>query len=265
MIVKKTDRLLLPWLLLSIPAVLFAICNIKGFDLSNLYYPYENILGPTWFLVCTFWCYLVLWCINEYIPRLVNNHENEWKLLLTVLISAFSWSMNYLSLFGHRVILPFFLSAAFTCMVFVGTGQYFKKWILDTPLFSIKNIIVILVSITICYAIVFLGGGKSFNPMWNETDQPVLYAILCAVFGSYLAIQFCRIIPNYFTWIGRNTISVLVIHYYPTQLLLSYIPDMQAWLRYSLVIMISLPLAYLVSKYLPTANGKGTVIRKCYE
>ena len=107
---------------------------------------------------------------------------------------------------------------------------------------------------------VYLGGGKSFNPMWNSTEQPIVLAVICALAGSYIAIWVCRIVPNIFSWIGKNTIPLLCVHFYPTTILQNY-TDLKNWQIYIIVLCLSLPMTFLISRYIPVANGKSKLIK----
>lgn len=260
-IAKKANGLLIPWIIFSIPAIVLAAIGIKGFDINKVYDPYSCILGPCWFLICMFWAYIIYWGLNEMIRQFTSKHQSIWLMFACGLVTTISWSMNYISIANHRALFPLFLSAAFTCIIFVGIGQLQKNIILNTPLFSLKNLFIVMAFIMVIYISVFFGANKPFNPMWNETDQPVVLAFICAIAGSYIAIQLSRVIPSFFCWIGRNTIPLLCIHYYPTQLLLNYYPEMGAMLRYIIVLIISLPLTYLASQCFPVVNGKGQLIK----
>lgn len=172
LLVKKANGLLVPWIILSFSAVILASTGVKGFEFERLYNPYLCVLGPCWFLICMFWSYIIFWFLTESVRKIVRTNLNFWLFLSCIVVLSFSWSMNYISISGHRVLFPLFLSAALTCNIFVGIGHCFKELIINTPLYSLKNGIVILVSLIICSFVVSIGGGKSFNPQWNDTDQP---------------------------------------------------------------------------------------------
>lgn len=259
--VKKANGLLVPWVIFAAPAVVLGLFGVKGFDIHKVYNPYYMILGPSWFLISMFWSYLIYWCLNSLTLRRFGKRQRECLLLLCAVVFGLSWSMNYINIAGHRAVFPFFLSSALTCTVFVGIGAYFKGLFLETPLISMKNGVMLLSCISVCFISVCFGGGKAFNPLWNQTNQPVLLVIPCSVAGSYVALQFCRILPKAFKWIGENTIPVLCIHYYPTLILSNYYPDINPWLKYMIVLITTLPLTYLVCKYLPAANGKVEIFK----
>ena len=72
LIFKKANGLLIPWAILSVPAILLAVIGVKGFELRKCINPYLCI-GPSWFLICMFWSYLIYWCLNELVCRYVKN------------------------------------------------------------------------------------------------------------------------------------------------------------------------------------------------
>ena len=158
LLVKKTNGLLLPWVIYSLPAVILGLLNVKGFDLNKIYNPYIMILGPCWFLVCMFWCYWVYWYLNRIACKM-KKCKDVILLLLCFLVFTFSWSLNYINIMGKRVLLPFFLSAACTCIIFVGIGSFFKSIFLDTKLYSIRNLIFLTLCIIICTVSIAVGGG----------------------------------------------------------------------------------------------------------
>lgn len=63
---KKSKALLFPLIVFSIPAFILNIIQdgIKD-TFITIINPYKCMNGPSWFLVCTFWCYLLYWSINS--------------------------------------------------------------------------------------------------------------------------------------------------------------------------------------------------------
>lgn len=259
---KKAIGLLMPWLLLSFPAFILAVFGLYGYNFSMIINPYKCLLGPCWFLICMFWTYLIFWIVNDFIEKKCYNNKREFILILSILVSSLSWNISKFSICGHRIIFPFFISAAFSSVIFVGVGYYFKNLFLSISLFSIKNFILSLSCILICFICVYLGGGKPFNPQWNQSDQPFILAVICAIAGSYISIQCCRLIPNVFSWIGKNTIPLLVLHYLVLHIIQYLYPNINSLLLFIIVIVVSLPLSYIVSMYIPMACGKGLIVKR---
>ena len=126
MILKKINTLMIPLVFCSIPAFILSLYN-HGYIVAfkRIVFPYECINPCSWFLICMFFCYVIYWLINK-IAR-----ESKWRVVLSLIVSLIGFYSSQMCVFGHRLVLPFFISTALTMMFVIETGRSFRNYIMD--------------------------------------------------------------------------------------------------------------------------------------
>lgn len=126
MIIKKAKTILLPFLILSVPSfVQYAIQLPVTEFIHSITDPFNCIHGVGWFLVCMFWCYMIYYAIHRIAKG--NNYIKFSVSLIISLISFYlsTWRPDFAG--GHRLVLPYFVSTSFTCMVLIAAGELLKE------------------------------------------------------------------------------------------------------------------------------------------
>ena len=127
LLVKKVNTLLLPLIVCSVPAVIISLCrNGISETIAVICNPYKNVNGVSWFLVCMFECYVLYWLVN----KIVGTNATA-RLALCVALSLLGFYTSRMHVMGHRLVLPFYLSTAFTGLGFIGLGHWLSKYALS--------------------------------------------------------------------------------------------------------------------------------------
>lgn len=261
LVVKKVNGLIVPWILFSIPAIVLSIFKLDCYPLEKVYNPYACINSPSWFLLCMFWCYLLFWMICELSSKVFKNNSRIGVLVLSAIVTALGYYSGQMHIMGHRVVLPLFISASATCLFFVALGYSFKSLFLDNEVMSKKIVSLTVVCLVLNIISVALGGGKSFNPQWNQTEQPLWLVYVNATTASYIVFQICKWLPLPLTKIGSASLVLLCTHGYIYIPLMHFFPEIDKALLYLVCVGVSVPATLLIYKYYPLLSGKAQIVK----
>ena len=158
LVVKKANGLIVPWVLFALPACLLSLFGMGCYPLEKIYNPYACINGPSWFLLCMFWSYLLFWIICELSSKIFRQYDRIGMLVIALLVTVCSYLSGQTYIMGHRVVLPLFMSASATCIMFVAIGYILKPLFLDNNRFSAKIVQITAICLILNILSVCLGG-----------------------------------------------------------------------------------------------------------
>lgn len=135
--IKKINSLFIPLLLWSLPMLFLKSLKMSWEEIIKLLLnPYQCVHGVGWFLWCTLWCYLIY---NFIKLKLKGNFRNIG--ILCVALSLASFYLSTIRLFGHRIILPFFVSTSLSCLMFLWLGEWLKNRNLMQLFYSVRGFV----------------------------------------------------------------------------------------------------------------------------
>lgn len=250
--IKKTNQLLIPHFIFSIPAIIFAIISYKSYSLKTIINPYLCINGSSWFLICTFICYILF--------HLINLSKNKTYIILWgIIISLSGYYMNYIQIYGHRLILPFFISTAMFSIGFITIGYAFRNIFLNPNKYFIFYIISILANTILIH----IWGCNGLEMVWNNYSQNYFIIITNAFLGSLTIIFISnfiskiKFINTIIADIGKKSLIILLLHGYLQHILTFN----NSYISFILIIVSSYLLSRYIYKYMPSICGKKTVFK----
>lgn len=140
MIIKKTNMILVPYIILSLPAFLMLLVDVplKSF-LLKIISPFSCVHAVGWFLICMFWCYLIYYGILRIVKgKLI------YALVFSVILSVISFISNYMSVKGHQFRFPYFMSTSFYSLPLICIGNISSSWIKKVRELTLTLIIFII-------------------------------------------------------------------------------------------------------------------------
>lgn len=249
LIKKKSKTLLLPLIIFSIPAFILKLIRYGIEDtFMTIINPYKCINGPSWFLICIFWCYLLYWLINRKI-------NEKWTIYIILLLSTLGFYTSYITILSHRIVLPLFLTNSFTCLAFIKAGSLLKKYILQST-----NLFFCLTASILSILYLLLFPAPTIDMLWsNYGDQSYIKFIINGISGSILILTLCSLFKNILqpiSYIGKFSLVVLVIHGYIGSILKTYTELNNNFINLLLITFISTIISFIINKKLPYLIGK---------
>lgn len=231
-------------------------------------YGYTNI-GPLWFLPCMFIASTVFFIQNKFFFSIFNIN-----LFFTLIPAILNFAIGILLLFLKKD-LPFNIANAFIGAGYMQLGIFCYRTIQHLPKVKDNIFFLILFTITL-YIVVFFLSNKNFAVCNLPAKRAVMATgdygnllnfIPVSILGCLATLSLSKVLQNskVLSYIGINTITILVIHYYYPKLifdkLISYtsIPNGSIIIPITgttFVIALCLPIAWLFSKFIPTLIGK---------
>lgn len=257
LLVKKTNTLIIPLLICSIPALFFSLCKngiLETFIIiSN---PYRNINGTSWFLICMFECYILYWVINRF--------WKKWKtrFIICIIVSIVGFYSSKMHVMGHRFVLPFYMSTSLTCLAFIDIGQILVKYLYMLNGGGGKILWKILVIALFIFEILFLC-PKPLEMIWNNYKVGYIQFWIEGVLGSVVAIILCHdgmIVLQPLKFLGKWSLLILLLHgYVYSYLLIPFIGS--GFLAFCLTVIFTTFLAYSIDKLFPYVSGRKPLIK----
>jgi fucose 4-O-acetylase-like acetyltransferase len=171
----------------------------------------EQLLGGFWFLPCLFFTAIIFFVFSSISNKLKNNYALPILCILGFILG------NIMFYFNIR--LPFipydFRLFLITTLVFF-IGFLYKKYEYLIPINSYFSLLCLLLLILVlmigCYKI------DSINSTVGYLPKAILYLILTPILGTYIILYLSKIVSRYriadfFDYIGRNTITILALHF----------------------------------------------------
>lgn len=251
MLVKKTRTILLPFLILSIPSFIqyFVSLPLKDF-IKRIIDPFNCMHRVGWFLVCIFWCYLIYYGIHR-----VSKGRMLVKLSISLFISIFFYYLSTVRLEvvgGHRLVLPFFMSTAFTCIALVSVGDLLKNYLLLDREKSRKTLFFSAMLGIVCTFLSTYKGGEMITNYYYEQSYILWFAN--SVLGCIAILEISKYLPSFMTFFGKHSLLMLMVHPYVMRIVLLFFKPTMI----SLIIIISVTslLVYILARFLPITEGK---------
>lgn len=218
-----------------------------------------------WFLTCLFFVE-VLFII---ICKLSKNHYIKISVI-TIIMSLFTYAFSILCNFR----LPLAVDTAMMAIVFYAIGYIMKeKMVLEKYNFNklIPNIIIILVTIVlafVCIPLININGevnmrtlhfGNYILFLFNALVYSSIVIIVSAIFDKWINV---KPINNFFQWIGRNTLVVLLLNstliriYLVAADKIKYVKMIPNYIIALIVIILCVIISEIINKYFPFLLGK---------
>ncbi len=251
---KKFNSIIVPYMFFAVPAIIISLLSSGILEtLKLMINPYQSINGMSWFLLCMFWCYLMYFLIYKF-----SGESKTCRILLSLCVSLAGFYMNYIRIFNHRLVLPFYASTAMTCMCFVSFGEMARPCILR------PRRLLTQISVTAVLAIFYLGGVKIFDAqplqmIWNTYCQPWLVLVLNALSGSCFFMSVAKILPAVIAPFGKYSMLILLSHGYFIELLNIF--RMSVYVEYLAVAILSLLFSCIIYRYFPLLAGRKQIIK----
>lgn len=187
--------------------------NVLGMLYANAVEGYMKWNLPLWFLPCMFVSQLFAYPVFEKTASLVKKNSLN---ALVVVFSAFI--LPYLDYFVFRVrALPFHLESAVFLMPFFLLGMCFRQIQLDTSADTLKKRIYCILLLVSGGAIALTMNCRVNYFLSSYGKITVFYAsAFLSVIGLYMLVQ--RINSRLLSFIGQNTLPILLMHKFPVVL-----------------------------------------------
>lgn len=278
--IKKTKSLLVPYFMFSLINYYFWAIAYKSVNspipetqltLFKGIFTFNTIISPfkgvQWFLTCLFLVEIMFYMII----KIIKNNE----FILGFVLFLFSLAgYFYSSIINVR--LYWGIDTALTALVFYGIGYLFhktntskiKSFIFSPSLYKILILLIISIISTFLNQYVNLRTlqyGNYFLFYLSSITSIIMYIML----SEYICR--CKKINNsklymYLLYIGRNTIVILVLNQLFIQLLgkltkhITIISgDIRNIISAVIVVILMMPTAYVLNRYLPFSIGKKSI------
>lgn len=207
------------------PLLLFSVIHIFIFVLLSFFLPDDYSInsllirilnpffatdGPLWFLTAL----LFIEILHFFFEKLFSNQVLK-KVFFALLLSFIAFHIGKITLFEHRLRLPFSIDIACTSYTFYQFGYLLKDYLLKRKKPSLFHLLTIIVSyIAIC----FLSNDDNGTMAYNKYNCNWSVFIVKSVFGllSFLMIVYYVIDKLYiFNWlkkIGESSLIFLGLH-----------------------------------------------------
>lgn len=262
MLIKKARSLLVPLVLLSIPAYLKTLISSPHAFLIGLLNPYNCIHGVGWFLLCMFWAYLIFYCIV-----LICGSRQWLRIVLSISLSCFFWYLATFHAFGHRLFAPWFITTSFVSTALIDAGYELKHVILKPHKQPVSSFFALVLALFVFWGV---GGTSSLgypgiidykSIAYNCADWQGQSYIICTAFSlisSFSVLLLADRIPSFLAkplrYIGEHSLLLLMVHPYIQMILTKF--HMAGWLLYITVVVLSVLIIIPVSHYFPVLEGK---------
>ena len=232
---KKIKSLYFPYIIMSIISILIYSFMGKYMDKGTSFNIWNNIFGmiyanpnlenmqwnqPLWFLPCLF---MQLFIIN-ILENIINN--NKYKQIIRVLFVIVLTILGYI-LSAMKIYLPLQLEAAMCMMIFTYLGilikenkERLKASKLCKILTSKRYLYVVFLIVTIGLCSLLVYNNETISVMQDKYGHYVMYFVV-----SILRIINIMIISkiinkiwkkqNIISYIGQNTLIILLLHKFP--------------------------------------------------
>lgn len=205
---KKFYSLVIPLLTFSIPDFVIGLFSDWKVTLLHLVNPYDTIHAGVWFVLCTLWVYIISHVLYKV-------KDNMIRRFLSLMIVAIAVLLSKTELFGHRLILPLYLSSAMAMYIFFLIGDLFQNIIFSSSkkLCLLTGLICLFLS---AVDILFLGGVEPFDIMWLNWNQDFVLLLIRCFIGCVTVLAFCKLLPKIpiIAFIGKYSLIVLLSHFY---------------------------------------------------
>ncbi|WP_340820846.1 acyltransferase family protein [Methanolobus sp. WCC4] len=270
---NKTKRLIIPYFFtnLFILSTLVLISCIRTTSINFELFSIENFIGiiygngaplfpattytnwicvPSWFLVCLF-------CSNILLYFILTVYENKSTFLSYSLILFFiltGWKIS------EYIFLPWGIDIAFVSMIFVCSGYFVRtNNIIDIREDNFNAYI--FAFICILFIIIVSGSGRVDM---NLRKYPNFFLfIMGGLLGTYITVELAKminknktIISNFFNYLGKYSIIILLYHLFATKTFLVFMesfisfPDIiyNGYLYATIMLIISILTVILINK-----------------
>lgn len=260
MLVKKTNQLVVPFVLFSIPAVIAKILSEGLAETTRqVLNPYQCANGPSWFLVCMFVCYLLYFGVNK-----IAKGQKVIRIGIILILSLAGFYSSDLHIGGHRIVLPFFITTALSCMCFIEIGRQICK-----PLIVSRGGVIETIVFTSLYILdVVLLHPRTSDFVW--ADWAVTYPKF--IFNGFVGAGFMMLICRYagmvrirfLLWplitMGKLSLLMLIVHIY----VVDYVAKSlwaSSWESFIVTVVVTTIMAWYIDKYFPALCGKRQIIK----
>ncbi len=256
MLIKKTNRLLIPYLFFAtlyyIPHVIDIINTGRHFDIITdfvLFY-LKPMNAPLWFLKALFWIFIVYHTITLVTTKISAKAQSILVLTISIAIGCVSHFFNPNSYLLTMTGLP----QALTSLPLFAIGHQLKstKHFSHIAQSTKRAITIGIISATIWW----FSAQKSIFLHIAQFDQTILLSYLCSTAGFltlYELMHFSFRAPI-FQYLGQNSLIIFGTHFIIISTLLNLGLESKYW---SLVITIAtaFPTSYIFIKYFPKLSG----------
>lgn len=232
---KKIKSLYFPYIIMSIISILIYSFMGKYMDKGTSFNIWNNIFGmiyanpnlenmqwnqPLWFLPCLF---MQLFIIN-ILENIINN--NKYKQIIRVLFVIALTILGYI-LSAMKIYLPLQLEAAMCMMIFTYLGilikenkEKLKASKLCKILTSKRYLYVVFLIVTIGLCSLLVYNNETISVMQDKYGNYVMYFVVSILMIINIMI-ISKIInkiwkkQNIISYIGQNTLIILLLHKFP--------------------------------------------------
>lgn len=268
MVRHKINTLIVPFFTFYIlTCIVWHFVYLENFTLRELYLvsvgwireSFDN--GALWFLPCLFNCYIFFFILTKLSERF--NRKEVILGLLSFLVGSIGYLLGY-----YHINLWLFLDSSMTCIPYFCFGYMLKKHDIIFSSCSSKILLlysmilgIILFMLTVNYGDV----GYKFNTM--NCNYLIMYA--SGVVGSMMVIAVSKYLGDIccMTYIGKNTLVILVTHFTVIESLYSIIlkrlpPPIGTIFLFILVMAISILLIPLCKIVFPYSTSQKHLLKE---
>lgn len=214
MVRHKMNTLLVPFITFYILTCIFLhFVHLGGFTLRELYLvsvgwireSFDN--GALWFLPCLFNCNIIFFLLVKL--SAFSSRTGVILGILSLLVGGMGYLLGY-----YHINLWMFIDSSMTCIPYFYFGYMIKNQDSFMPCYSRKKLLFYSISLgAVLWALTGYYGevGYKFNTM--RCNFLIMY--VSGVVGSIMIIAISKFLGkiSYITFIGRNTLIILVTHF----------------------------------------------------
>lgn len=255
MLLKKADRLLIPYLffatLFYIPQAIDILVSGRHFDIVTdfaLFY-LKPANAPLWFLKSLFWVFIIYHIITAT-TKIAIKMQSALVLAISIAIGVAS---HYFMPQSHLFTMTG-LPQALVALPLFAIGHQLKstKYVSQISQSTNKTIIIGIIS-AIIWA---FSAQKSIYLHIAQFDQMFILSYICSTAGFITLYSFMHFLPQapILQYLGQNSLIIFGTHFIIISTLLNCGLDSKYWIL-AIAIATAFPISYLLSKYFPKLCG----------
>ncbi len=171
----------------------------------------EQLLGGFWFLPCLFFTAIIFFVFSFISNKLKKSYVLPILCVLGFILGNFMFYNNV-----NFPLIPYdFRLFLITTLLFL-VGFLYKKYEYLVPI----NLSISLFSLLLLILVLKIGSYKidSINSTVGYLPKAILYLVFTPILGTYITLYLSKMISRYkiadfFDYIGRNTITILALHF----------------------------------------------------
>lgn len=244
--------------------------NLLGLLFGNSASGYFDWNRPLWFLPCLFIVEVIAYAVLRLTEK---NQMLQTSAAVVTAILSLGW-LYFLSLHESETFIWFFeTETALAMLSFFMIGVLIRRFYINLSEKDTKPVVRVILALVgiICIAVIFYtvskrGGADTRTDLYRGFGWYMMGAWLGIIMVLLVSLAMTRLKAfSFFSYIGKRTLPILVMHKFPILLFRMVIPGLKGWLDSGdilielifgiFILVLSLVMEWIISKIAPILFG----------